>query len=98
MAPRQFLLRGVSGRMRLARLPTGATASPPLPAMYALKPLQMSVGASAGVQFDLLPSLGIYAEPGLSYYFDNGSRTQTIYGDHPLNLSLDFGVRFTIGR
>lgn len=88
----------VSGRMRLRLLADGRDGIPTATRDVRVKPLQMSVGASAGVQFDLLPSLGIYAEPDLSYYFDNGSRTQTIYGDHPLNLSLDFGVRFTIGR
>lgn len=57
---------------------------------------QWSVGASAGVQYNLGSLVGIYAEPGVSYYFDNGSGVSTIYKDKPLNFNLSVGLRFTI--
>lgn len=62
------------------------------------KPLQMSVNAAAGVQFDLFDNVGIYAEPGVSYHFDDHSSLQTIYKEKPLNFNLNVGVRYTIGK
>ena len=62
------------------------------------KPLQMSVNAGVGIQFDFIDNVGIYAEPGLSYYFDDGSALQTIYKEKPLNFNLNVGVRFKIGK
>lgn len=62
------------------------------------KPLQMSVNAGVGIQFDFIDNVGIYAEPGLSYYFDDGSVLQTIYKEKPLNFNLNVGVRFKLGK
>lgn len=62
------------------------------------KPLQMSVNAGVGIQFDLIDNVGIYAEPGLSYYFDDGSALQTIYKEKPLNFNLNVGVRFKLEK
>ncbi len=62
------------------------------------KPLQMSVNAAFGVQFDVLDKVGIYAEPGVSYHFDDHSSLQTIYKEKPLNFNLNIGVRYTIGK
>lgn len=62
------------------------------------KPLQMSVNAGVGIQFDLIDNVGIYAEPGLSYYFDDGSALQTIYKEKPLNFNLNVGVRFKLSK
>lgn len=62
------------------------------------KPLQMSVNAGVGIQFDIFDNVGIYAEPGLSYYFDDGSALQTIYKEKPLNFNLNVGVRFKLSK
>lgn len=62
------------------------------------KPLQMSVNAGVGIQFDFIDNVGIYAEPGLSYYFDDGSELQTIYKEKPLNFNLNVGVRFKLSK
>lgn len=62
------------------------------------KPLQMSVNAGVGIQFDFIDNVGIYAEPGLSYYFDDGSALQTIYKEKPMNFNLNVGVRFKLGK
>ena len=61
------------------------------------KPLQWSVNSSVGVQCNLLKSLGIYIEPGVSYYFNDGSEIQTVYKDKPLNFNLNMGLRITFG-
>lgn len=62
------------------------------------KPLQMSVNAGVGIQFDIIDNVGIYVEPGLSYYFDDGSALQTIYKEKPLNFNLNVGVRFKLSK
>ena len=38
----------------------------------------------------------LYAEPGIGYYFNDGSSTPTIYKDHPLNFNLSLGIRFNL--
>lgn len=58
---------------------------------------QWSVGAMAGAEIRIVKGLSIYAEPGLSYYFDNGSSVRNIYKDKPLNFSLNLGMRWTVG-
>ena len=62
------------------------------------KPLQMSINAGVGIQFDFIDNVGIYAEPGLSYYFDDDSALQTIYKEKPLNFNLNVGVRFKLEK
>ena len=58
-------------------------------------PLQWSVAAAAGLQYDLSPRTGLYIEPGVGYYFDNGSETETAYSRRPLNFNLNMGVRIS---
>lgn len=60
-----------------------------------VKPLQFSVNAAAGVQMNLTRRLGIYAEPGVNYYFDNGSPIETIYKEKPVNFNLRMGLRLS---
>lgn len=60
-----------------------------------VKPLQYSVNAAAGVQFNLSSHFGFYAEPGVNYYFDNGSPVETLYKDQPLNFNLRLGLRYS---
>lgn len=57
--------------------------------------LQFSVNASAGVQLNLSPTVGLYAEPGVGYWFKNDSKVESIYRDRPLNFNLNLGLRFT---
>ena len=64
----------------------------------AAKPWQLSVNAALGVQFDVLRNVGVYVEPGVSYYFDDRSPLSTIYKEKPLNFNLNLGVRYTIGK
>lgn len=64
----------------------------------AAKPWQLSVNAALGAQFDVLSSVGVYVEPGVSYYFDDRSPLSTIYKEKPLNFNLNLGVRYTIGK
>jgi opacity protein-like surface antigen len=57
---------------------------------------QFSVQGGVGVQYDVLPQLGIYVEPGVKYYFDNGSRLRNFFKDKPTSLNLQLGLRLNI--
>lgn len=59
--------------------------------------MQWSVNGSLGVQYDIIPQLGLYAEPGIKYYFDNGTRMLNYFKDKPTNLNLQVGLRLNIG-
>ncbi len=56
--------------------------------------MQWSIGGSLGVQYHIVPHVGLYAEPGIRYYFNNGSSISNFYKDKPTNFSLQFGLRF----
>lgn len=59
-----------------------------------VKPLQWSVGAAAGAEFDFTPAVGIYVEPGVQYSFHNSGPYRTVWQDRPVNFSLEVGLRF----
>lgn len=54
---------------------------------------QWSVGGAVGVQYNIIPRMGIYAEPGMRYYIDNKSSVETIFKEKKLNFNLQLGVR-----
>lgn len=60
-----------------------------------VKPVQWSVGAAAGIQYNATKHLGIYVEPGVVHYFDDGTDVQTIRKEKPTNFNLQMGLRFT---
>ena len=59
---------------------------------------QWSVNAGVGARFNFTRNIGIYVEPGVGYYFDNGSAVENTYKDRALNFNLNVGFRFNIGR
>lgn len=61
-------------------------------------PWQFSLNLSAGFQYNISPTIGIFAEPGLQYYLPDNSSLCTIYSDKPLNFSLNLGLRLTLPR
>lgn len=62
------------------------------------KPMQWSANASLGLQCDIIEPVGLFVEPGISYYFKDGTTLQTIYKDKPLNMNLNLGIRLTFGK
>lgn len=62
------------------------------------KGLLWSVNATAGVQVNVLPSLGIYVEPGMSHHFKNDRQPRSSYTDRPTNFALGFGLRYTFRK
>jgi len=57
---------------------------------------QFSLNGAAGAEYKLTDVFSLYAEPGLGYYFKDGSTTPTIYQDRPLNFNLSVGLRFNL--
>lgn len=60
--------------------------------------LQWSIQASVGAQYRLAERVGVYVEPGVAYYFDDGSKIETIRKDKPLNFNLQVGLRLTLKK
>lgn len=86
----------VSGTIKKAYVINGQTRDDGHESI-SIRPLQWSVNAGAGVQYNISSMVGIYAEPGLNYYFDNGSNIETIYSEKPLNFNLNIGLRVSFG-
>ena len=61
-----------------------------------MRQLQFSVNGSLGAAFNLNRQFSLYAEPGMGYYFDNGSTIPTYYQDKPFSFNLNVGLRFNI--
>lgn len=59
---------------------------------------QFSMQGAVGIQYDVLPQLGLYAEPGVKYYFDNGSSVRNFFKDKSLNFNLQVGLRLNITK
>ena len=63
---------------------------------YARDRLQFSMQGALGLQYDIIPQLGIYAEPGVKYYFNNGSKVRNFFKDKPTNFNLQLGLRLNL--
>ena len=60
-----------------------------------VKPLQFSVSGGVGIQVNATKRVGVYFEPGVSYFFDDGSSIQTIRKENPFNFNMQAGIRLT---
>ena len=60
-----------------------------------VKPVQLSVMGAVGAQYNISNRVGLYVEPGVSYFFDDGSSIQTIRKENPCNFTLQAGIRLT---
>jgi len=58
-------------------------------------PCQLSAGFGIGIQYNISRHIGIYVEPELYRYFDNGSQIQTIRTERPLSINVPVGIRFS---
>lgn len=57
-------------------------------------PLQWSVNATLGAQYNIVSVLGLFVEPGVSFFFDSHNPVHTIRGERPLYFNLNAGIRF----
>ena len=62
------------------------------------KPWQCSVQAAAGAEYVVSPVVGLYVEPSLGYFFDDGTTFEHYYKEHPLAPAIEFGLRMHISR
>lgn len=58
-------------------------------------PWQFSTHLGIGFQFNITPSIGIFAEPSLQYFIPTGSSIETYRTEHPFGFNLPLGIRFT---
>ena len=56
-------------------------------------PLQWSINAAAGAEYNFTRLFGVYLEPSLGYYFNDGTKLEHYYKENPLAPSLQFGLR-----
>lgn len=57
---------------------------------------QWSAGLGLGLQYDVTPAVGFFVEPSLQHYFSNCSGVSTWQTEHPVVLSVPFGIRINI--
>lgn len=57
--------------------------------------LQWSTSIGFGLQYQVTPTIGIYAEPNLHYYFNTDDGIKTIRTEKPLNVTLPIGIRLS---
>lgn len=56
---------------------------------------QASFNASAGLQFNITRNVGLYFEPGVTYYVPDGSSLPSIRHDKPWQFSMQGGLRIS---
>ena len=59
---------------------------------------QLSVNAAIGAEYKIDDRLSVFAEPGISHYFKNGSDLSSIYKERPTNFNLNVGLRFCVNK
>ena len=57
-----------------------------------------STNASAGIEYQAKNGVSLYAEPGASYHFDNGSGVRSAYTDKPWDFMINIGLRININK
>ena len=60
--------------------------------------LQFSANAAAGMEYNIAGNVEVYAEPGISHHFNNGSDVENIYKKRPTNLNLSIGLRISLNK
>jgi hypothetical protein len=61
-----------------------------------LNKLQWSVNSALGMQVSISSHIGLFAEPGVSYYWGNGTKIETFRTEHPLSIELHFGLKLNL--
>ena len=57
---------------------------------------QFSGNAAVGIEYDIVPQVGLYAEPGVRYYFDNRSTVENVFKTRPWAFNVQMGVRINV--
>lgn len=59
---------------------------------------QPSVSFGLGLEFNLMPRVGLYIDPSLHYYFPVEGAPRSIRSIQPLMLTLEAGLRLNLGK
>ena len=59
-----------------------------------IRELQYSVTGGVGIGLQLFKPVSLFVEPGVTYYFDDGSGIMTIRKDKPFNYNIQGGLKF----
>ena len=59
-------------------------------------PIMWSAGASLGAGYNITRTIGLFAEPTISYFFPDDNAPQTLYKENPWYSTLNLGVRFNL--
>lgn len=57
---------------------------------------QASANVSVGVQLNITPQVGLYFEPGVSYFIPDGSSLPNVRHEHPWNFNMQGGLRLSL--
>ncbi len=55
--------------------------------------LQWSVNSAIGAQYHIARHLAVFVEPGVSYYWGNGTDIKTYRTEHPCSVDIHFGLK-----
>lgn len=58
--------------------------------------LQLSLGATLGVEIKVDKTFGVYFEPGIGYYIKNSKHPDSYRKEHPLNFTMRAGFRVNL--
>ena len=64
---------------------------------YRDKRPQFSAIAKLGLQYNVIDRIGVYLEPGASYYIHNGA-DDNIYMSHPFRFDISLGIKINLGK
>lgn len=64
---------------------------------YRDKRPQFSAIAKLGLQYNVIDRIGVYLEPGASYYIHNGA-DDNIYMSHPFRFDINLGIKINLGK
>jgi hypothetical protein len=59
--------------------------------------IQWSAAGGLGVEFRLTPTVGLFVDPSIRYYFGAASQPRSIRTIQPLRMEVEAGVRFSLG-
>lgn len=86
----------ITGKIDTETMTEGTSAETATYRQSTDKPWQLSLNGAAGIQYSFVRNLSLYAEPSLSYYFNDGSSIDNYYSDHPLSVGIRVGLRLQV--
>lgn len=60
--------------------------------------IQWSAAGGVGMEFRLTPTMGLFLDPSIRYYFGTENQPRSIRTIQPLRLEVEAGIRFSFGE